>query len=149
MQLHNIIKSKGLVKNSKRLGRGNSSGKWNYCGRWMNWQYSRSWGGMPAWFEWGQTTIVKRMPKLKWFKRSSKFRKEYSVVNVWDIQKDERIKDWAKIDKKFLKDLNYIKSEKENVKVLWSGELSKKVEFIDIDSFSSSAKKKVSESEKK
>jgi len=60
-----IKSSAGNRKKSKRLGRGNGSGVGTFCGRGMNGQNSRSGGGVPDWFEGGQTPLFRRMPKLK------------------------------------------------------------------------------------
>jgi len=42
--LNNIKSTKGSKTTSKRLWRGNGSGKWTFCGRWMNGQNCRSGG---------------------------------------------------------------------------------------------------------
>jgi large subunit ribosomal protein L15 len=51
LSLTNLKPTSGSRKTSKRLGRGNASGKGTTCGRGMNGQNSRSGGGVPAWFE--------------------------------------------------------------------------------------------------
>jgi large subunit ribosomal protein L15 len=140
MLLHELKRSKWYNKPGKRLGRGNASWKWNYCGRWIKWQLARSGGWMPAWFEWGQTPLTQRLPKLRGFKKFYKLVKTYAVVNLWKLNEDERIKDGAIIDKKVLVDLWYIKKQDEPVKILAKGELSKKLIFQWIDAFSSKAK---------
>jgi hypothetical protein len=51
LSLKNIKPTAGSRKTSKRLGRGNASGKGTTCGRGANGQNSRSGGGTPSWFE--------------------------------------------------------------------------------------------------
>ena len=84
LSLQNIKSNKGVRKTSKRLWRGNGSGKWTFCGRWMNGQNCRSGGWVPDWFEWGQTPLFRRMPKLKGFS-NAKFTKEYNIINISDL----------------------------------------------------------------
>jgi len=38
MMLHELKKSPGRTKSGKRVGRGDSSGAWNYCGKGMKGQ---------------------------------------------------------------------------------------------------------------
>ncbi len=140
MLLHQIKKSKGYNKSGKRLGRGNASGKGNYCGRWIKWQLARSGGGMPAWFEWGQTPLTQRLPKLRGFKRFYKLVKRYTPVNLWKLQEDKRVEEWMTINKEVLKQLGYIKKTNELVKILAKWEFSKKLVFENIDAFSEKAK---------
>jgi large subunit ribosomal protein L15 len=51
LSLTNLKPTSGSRKTSKRLGRGNASGKGTTCGRGANGQNSRSGGGVAAWFE--------------------------------------------------------------------------------------------------
>jgi len=143
MLLHQIERSKGYNKKAKRLWRWNASGKGNYSTRWIKWQNARSGGGMPAWFEGGQTPLTQRIPKLRWFKRYYKLVKEYTPVNLLVLEKNENIKSWDVINKAKLKELNIIKKETELVKILWKWELTKKLIFEGIDAFSASAKEKI------
>lgn len=144
MLINDIRKSKWYNKKSKRLGRWNSSWKWNYSTRWIKWQLSRSWGWMPSWFEGWQTPLNQRLPKNKWFKRYYKLVLDYQVINLDQIQLDDRIKTGDKITKESLFKLWYIKNIKEKVKVLWRlkkiNYFDKKLVFEWIDAFSSTAK---------
>lgn len=85
LTLHTITPTAGSRKKSKRLGRGNASGKGTFCGRGMNGQNSRAGGGVPDWFEGGQTPLFRRMPKLRGFS-NVKFKKEFNVVNLSSIE---------------------------------------------------------------
>lgn len=82
---HSIKPTTGSRKKSKRLGRGNGSGKGTYSSRGMNGQNCRSGGGVPDWFEGGQTPLFRRMPKLKGFSNAM-FKTEYNVVNLDAIE---------------------------------------------------------------
>jgi len=142
MLQHEIKRSKGLNKKSKRLGRGNASGKGNYSTKGLKGQLARSGGGMPAWFEGGQTPLSMRLPKLRGFKRYYKLIKTYQVVNLQKLQQDDNIKDGDEINKEILQKLNYIKKVDTPVKVLAKGGegFGKKLVFVGIDKFSSNAK---------
>lgn len=52
----------------------------------MNGQNCRAGGGVPDWFEGGQTPLFRRMPKLKGFSNSM-FKKHFNIINVSDVQK--------------------------------------------------------------
>ena len=140
MLLHQLKRSKWYNNPGKRLGRGNASWKGNYCWRWIKGQLARSGWWMPAWFEGWQTPLTQRLPKLRGFKRFYKLVKTYSIVNLWRLNEDNRIKDGDTITKELLVKFNYIKSEKEPVKVLAKWELTKKLNFEWIEAFSSKAK---------
>lgn len=143
MKIHQFTRSKWLTDKSKRKGRGNGSWKWNYSGKWLKWQKARSGFSMKPFFEWGQTSIVQRIPKAKWFKRHYKLVTEYSVINLSKLQDDVRILDGMEITKTVLKDLWYIKNESLLVKILWDGNLTKKLTFTNMDKFSKSAEEKI------
>lgn len=146
MLVHELKKSKWLNSPSKRRWRWDSSWRWNYSWRWQKWQNSRSGGGMPAWFEGWQTPLTQRLPKLKWFKRYFKHISEYQIVNLWKLEKDEKITKSTIINKETLKQLNYITKVDWLVKVLWNWDFSKSLTFQWIDAFSASAKEKIEKS---
>ncbi len=143
MKLHTLKRSKWIVSKSKRLGRWDGSGKGNYSTKGLKWQKSRSGVSIKPFFEWWQTSIVQRIPKARWFKRYFKLIKDISVINLGNLNKDERITDWMKISKETLKELGYIKKRASYVKILWNGDWTKKVEFVDIDFFSKTAEEKI------
>lgn len=80
MKLHDLHPSPGSRKPSRRVGRGHGSGRGKTAGRGTKGQKSRAGGGIPAWFEGGQTPIHIRTPKLHGFK--NRFRVEYAPINV-------------------------------------------------------------------
>lgn len=140
MFLHDYLKWSSSIKKTKRLGRWNWSGKGNYSTRWIKWQKARSWYTKNPWFEWGQTSLNMRLPKLRWFKRYYKLVDNYEVVNLSDLQLNNKILSWDTINKKKLKELGIIRSENSLVKILAKWELDKKLFFVWIDSYSKSAK---------
>ena len=140
LSLTNIKPNAGSRKTSKRLGRGNGSGVWTYCGRGMNGQNSRSWGGVAPWFEWGQTPLFRRMPKLKGFS-NAKFKTEYNIVNLSDLAvlADKGI---TKVDKEVLLENKLVRRKSLGVKLLWNWKLASKIDVV-VDKASSSAVKAV------
>lgn len=128
LSLTNLKPTSGSRKTSKRLGRGNASGKGTTCGRGMNGQNSRSGGGVPAWFEWGQTPLFRRMPKLKGFSNAI-FKKEYNLVNLTDLAKLAE-KGITEINREVLLENGVIRNKTAPIKVLGKGEISAKVSVI-------------------
>jgi len=143
MQIHQLQKSKGLKDKQRRRGRGNATGTGNYSGRGLKGQKSRSWFSMKPFFEWGQTSIVQRLPKARGFTRYYKLVQDVIIVNLGALDADARISDAMEINKQVLKDLGYIKNIKVFVKLLWHGEYAKHLTFKDIDAYSASAKVKM------
>jgi len=138
--LNNIKSTKGSKTTSKRLWRGNGSGKWTFCGRWMNGQNCRSGGWVPDWFEWGQTPLFRRMPKLKGFS-NAKFTKEYNIINISDLAVLAS-KGITTVNKEVLLENNIIRKKSLGIKLLWNGTIETKV-AVHVDSSSASAKEAV------
>lgn len=130
----------GSRKTFKRLGRGNGSGKGTFSGRGCKGQNARSWGGVPDWFEWGQTPLFRRMPKLKGFS-NAKFKTEYSVINLSDIEIALK-KGVKEISKETLLETKVLRNKKLPVKLLGAGEITSKV-TITVDAASKSAIEKI------
>jgi large subunit ribosomal protein L15 len=80
VKLHDLQPDKGSHKPPRRVGRGHGSGRGKTAGRGTKGQKSRAGGGMPAWFEGGQTPLHVRTPKLHGFK--NRFRVAYAGVNL-------------------------------------------------------------------
>ncbi len=137
ISLTNIKPTSWSRKKFKRLGRGNASGKWTYCGRGCNGQNSRSGGWVPSWFEWGQTPLFRRMPKLKGF-TNALFKKEYNLVNLSDLAILAE-KGITEITKEVLLANNVIRRKTLDVKLLGKWELSSKV-TISVNKASTTAK---------
>ena len=131
-----ITSTAGSRKSSKRLGRGNGSGKGTFSGRGMNGQNCRSWGGVPDWFEGGQTPLFRRMPKLKGFS-NARYTKHFNIINVSDVEilAASGVK---KINKEVLLESNVIRKKNLPVKLLGNGEIKTKCD-VEVDAASASA----------
>jgi len=122
--LNNLKSNKGSRKSSTRVGRWNGS-KGTFCGRGMNGQNCRSGGWVPDWFEWGQTPLFRRLPKLKGFS-NARFMTKYNVVNLSDIE--ALASNWiTEINKEVLLENKVIRRKKFGIKLLGNGELKTKV----------------------
>ena len=142
MKIHELKRSTWLKDKARRLGRWDAT-KGNYSGKGHKWQKARSGYSAKPFFEWGQTSIVQRLPKAKWFKRHDKLVDTYAVVNLWNLEKDERIAKDMEITKFKLKELGYLKKESELVKILWTWDFSKKLTFSWLEKFSKTATDKI------
>ncbi|MBH60832.1 MAG: 50S ribosomal protein L15 [Dehalococcoidia bacterium] len=127
-------------KSRTRVGRGNGS-KGTYSGRGLKGQKSRSGGGVPVFFEGGQLPLVKRLPFLRGFK--NRFKIQFSLVNLDSIESN--YKDGDLVDPSSLNDKGIIRKKTDNVKILGSGDLTKKLDFS-VHAASKSAQDKIKKS---
>ena len=136
MNLNNLSPSKGSIrKNSKRLGRGQGSGKGGTSTRGHKGAKSRSGYSKKLGFEGGQMPLQRRIPKFG-FKNIN--RTYYNVLNLDSIQiliDNKKIK--KDLTKENLIQLGLI-SKKDLVKVLGRGELKSGIK-IEAHKFSKSA----------
>ena len=136
MNLNNLVPSKGSIrKNSKRLGRGQGSGKGGTSTRGHKGAKSRSGYSKKLGFEGGQMPLQRRIPKFG-FKNIN--RTYYNVLNLDSIQiliDNKKIK--KDLTKENLIQLGLI-SKKDLVKVLGRGELKSGIK-IQAHKFSKSA----------
>lgn len=138
--LNSIASESGSRKKSKRFGRWNGSGKWTYCGRWLNWQNCRAWGWVGPRFEWGQTPLFRRMPKLKGFSNFL-WTTRYSIVNVSDLE--TLAKSWiTEITKEVLLAKLLIRNKNALIKVLGDWEITSKI-TLKVNKISSQAQEKI------
>lgn len=132
------LKSKvGARKKAKRVGRGNGSGHGTYSTRGMNGQNQRTGGGTKPGFEGGQTPLYRKMPKLKGFNNINRI--NFQVVNV---EKLNSFNDGDEVDAAKLYEKKMIISQKQPVKILGDGELSKQL-TIKVARVSMSARAKI------
>lgn len=124
MELHNLKPAEGATKKSKRIGRGQGSGKGGTSTRGHKGAKSRSGNKMKVGFEGGQMPLQRRLPK-RGFKNP--FRVEYTPLNLSKIQELVEKHDWTSIDTDLLYKHGLI-SKGEKVKLLAKGELNKKVD---------------------
>ena len=142
LKIEDIRRPNGIKKKGKRKGRGIGSGKGKTSGRGHKGAKSRSGGGTynPG-FEGGQMPLVRRIPKRGF---TSKFRKEWDIVNIGTLEKNKAIKDGAIIDKALLLTNRILRKKRLPCKVLGKGKLNKTL-TVKADAFSSSAKKAIEE----
>ena len=137
MKLHELKPNEGSVQTRKRVGRGPGSGLGKTSGKGHKGQNARSGGGVRPGFEGGQLPLFRRLPKRGF--NNYEFRTEYAVVNVVDLND---FKDGSVIELKNLKESGLVKKEKDGIKILGSGELTKKL-TVKANKFSSTAKEKI------
>lgn len=137
MKLHELKPNEGSVKTRKRVGRGPGSGLGKTSGKGHKGQNARSGGGVRPGFEGGQLPLFRRLPKRGF--NNYEFRTEYAVVNVGDLND---FKDGSVIELKNLKESGLVKKEKDGIKILGNGELTKKL-TVKANKFSSTAKEKI------
>jgi large subunit ribosomal protein L15 len=82
MKPHDLKPPPGSRKRSKRVGRGEGSGKGKTAGRGT--KGTRARGKVPPFFEGGQMPLTRRVPKLKGFKPPHQ--KVYAAVNLKDLE---------------------------------------------------------------
>jgi large subunit ribosomal protein L15 len=134
MDLSNLKPAKGSIKRSKRLGRGQGSGKGGTSTRGHKGAKSRSGYSKKIGFEGGQMPLQRRVPKYG-FKNIN--RKEYKSINIGVLDAlAEKIK-LDKIDIEVLINAGLI-SKNAQVKILGKGTLEKKLE-VHAHAFSKSA----------
>jgi large subunit ribosomal protein L15 len=135
MDLSSLKPNKGSTKNTKRRGRGEGSGLAVTAGRGHKGYGSRGGRKKRAWFEGGQMPIQRRLPKFG-FTNINKV--VYQIINVADL------KDMTKADvsPEVLFELKLIRKKNIPVKLLGSGDLSKKVN-IKVHAVSKSAQEKI------
>ena len=137
MKLHELRPSEGAFKTSKRLGRGTGSGLGKTSGKGHKGQNARSGGGVRPGFEGGQLPLFRRLPKRGF--SNAMFKVEYATINVSDLEKFE---DGAVVTPELLKEMGILKKQLAGVKVLGSGELTKKI-TVKAHKFSKSAIEKI------
>ncbi|MCK4635502.1 MAG: 50S ribosomal protein L15 [Candidatus Moranbacteria bacterium] len=122
MQIHEL-KTKDR-KTSKRIGRGGCRG--TYSGRGMNGQKSRSGGNVDPLFEGGRPSLIQRMKKLRGFKS---IHPKKNVITLSDLEnnfsEEETVSPISLMEKKMVRK-RYLR---DGIKVVATGELSKKLVF--------------------
>jgi large subunit ribosomal protein L15 len=134
----NTIKPKhGSKRSSKRLGRGVGSGTGKTAGRGHKGAGSRVGGPHKPYFEGGQTSLIRRIPKRGF---TNVFKKEYQIVNIGDIDKIDS--QGADIGSDVLLKSGLVRSKNIPIKILGNGEMTKSL-VIKAQAFSKSAREKI------
>lgn len=138
MKLENLKPAKGATHNSKRVGRGQGSGKGGTATRGTKGAKSRSGYEHKIGFEGGQMPLQRRLPKFG-FKNPTRI--EYKAVNVSAIQALSESLGKAEITLDDIK-IAGLADAKELVKVLGNGDITAAV-TVTADAFSASAVSKI------
>ena len=138
MKLENLKPAKGATHNSKRLGRGQGSGKGGTSTRGTKGAQARAGYEHKIGFEGGQMPIQRRVPKFG-FKNPTRI--EHKAVTVAAIQALAEQLGRAEIGVEDIKAAG-LADAKELVKVLGNGEITAAV-TVTADAFSASAVSKI------
>ena len=122
MRLNELSPARGSKQTGKRRGRGHSAGQGKTCGRGQKGQHSRSGGSHKVGFEGGQMPLQRRLPKVGFNSRMSKFSAEIRLHEL-ELPADDII------DLECLKKANLVPAHTTKVKVIKSGEIRKAVKI--------------------
>jgi len=136
MKLNELKSPAGATHRVKRVGRGIGSGHGKTSTRGHKGQKARSGGGVRPGFEGGQMPLQRRLPKRGF---TNIFKKYYAVVNVGDL---ERFEDGTVVTPELLREAGLVNKAKDGVKILGSGELTKKL-TVQAHRFSQQAEEKI------
>ncbi|HET7795232.1 MAG TPA: 50S ribosomal protein L15 [Rhizobacter sp.] len=120
MELNSIKPATGAKHAKRRVGRGIGSGLGKTAGRGHKGQKSRSGGYHKVGFEGGQMPLQRRLPKRGFKSASLKYNAEITLADLQILGADE-------IDLLTLKQAGLVSQLAKVVKVIKTGELSKKV----------------------
>ena len=137
MRLHNLKPRPGAKHRRKRLGQGESSGHGKTSGRGGKGQTARSGSSIRIGFEGGQMPLIRRIPKRGF--NNARFATVYVPVNVGELNQFE---DGARVDEMALRSVGLANGRSDGVKILGSGDLTKKLTLV-VSAISASAKTKI------
>ncbi len=120
MRLNTLKPAAGSNKPAKRVGRGIGSGLGKTCGRGHKGQKSRSGGFHKIGFEGGQMPLQRRLPKVGFTARKSRYAGELRLHEIAAVDADV-------VDLKALQDANLVSRSTRTVKVFASGKIDKAV----------------------
>jgi large subunit ribosomal protein L15 len=126
MELNAIKPAAGAKHAKRRVGRGIGSGLGKTAGRGHKGQKSRAGGYHKVGFEGGQMPLQRRLPKRGFKSQSAKYNAEVTLAAL------ERL-GAAEVDMLSLKQAGLVGEMIKNVKVIKSGELTKKVKLTGIN----------------
>ena len=136
MDLSNLHPAEGSRHSDNfRRGRGHGSGNGKTAGKGHKGQKARSGAPRPG-FEGGQMPLYRRLPKRGFTCRNSK---EIVAINVSAL---DRFEDGAEVTVASFMECGLVSNPRDGVKILGTGELSKKLN-VKVNAFSESAKAKI------
>ena len=138
IKLHDLKPAAGSNKRKKRVGRGTGSGHGKQATRGAKGQWASAGAKKPRWtYEGGQMPLFRRIPK-RGFSHAT-WDKSFHVVNVGDL---EGFNDGDTVDRAALKAKGLANGVADGVRILGTGELTKKL-TVKAHHFSASAKEKI------
>lgn len=140
MNLSNLKPAAGSIKHSKRIGRGQGSGKGGTSTRGHKGAKARSGYHSKVGFEGGQMPLYRRVPKFG-FKNMNRI--EYVGINLDTLNALSESKGIKNFDLEVFKQ-NGLISGKDRIKILGRGELNGSI-TVSAHAFSATAKKAIEE----
>ena len=137
MRLESLTNHPGSTHRRKIVGRGPGSGSGKTAGRGEKGQKARSGASIKPWFEGGQNPLYKRIPSRGF--NNARFTVRYATVNVKDLN---RFEEGTVVTPELLKEAGLVKKELKGIKILGSGELTKKL-TVNANLFTNSAINKI------
>lgn len=134
MKINEIGAPVGANRKTKRRGRGSGSGHGKTSCRGRKGAKKRSGRTTRPGFEGGQMPLIRRIPKRGF---NSRFKTVYQIVNVESLNRFDK---GSNVGPTEFKKMGFIGSDKEPVKILGSGALTKAL-TVRAHKFSESAKK--------
>jgi large subunit ribosomal protein L15 len=135
MNLSNLKPPRGQKQKQQRIGQGMGTGRGKYSGRGAKGAKSISGYSRMRGFEGGQMPLHRRLPKRGF---TNIFREEYEIVNLGRLDKLEG----DTFDVQRLVELGVIRQPKRGLKVLASGELTRRIS-VKANQFSKAAEAKI------
>ena len=135
MNLSGLRPPAGQKKNRKRIGRGMGSGHGKTATRGSKGQHAGTGFSQKRGFEGGQMPVHRRLPKRGF---TNIFKKQFAIVNLGRLEK----LDGDTFGPDRLMELGVIKKPGDGLKVLGSGELTRKI-VVEAHQFSKSAVEKI------
>jgi large subunit ribosomal protein L15 len=137
MLINQLSPTPNSKRATKRIGRGIGSGHGKTSTKGHKGQWARSGGGVRVGFEGGQMPLTRRLPKHGF---TNNFRKNYSIVNVGDLN---GFKSGTVVTAATLKDAGILsKIEEYGLKVLGNGDLTVAL-TVKASAFTKQAKEKI------
>ena len=138
LKLSDVLGRAGKKKARKRVGRGQGSGNGKTAGRGQNGAKSRSGWKQRLAYEGGQMPLMRRLPKRGF--TNAPFKRRFDVVNLRFLEKCFESGDT--VDLAVLEERGVLKSRHGRLKILGTGELSKKLTVV-ADGISEGARQKI------
>jgi large subunit ribosomal protein L15 len=135
-ELSKLQAPKGANRPSKRVGRGIGSGHGKQSTRGGKGQKARKSGNVRTGFEGGQMPLQRRLPKTGF---KNPFTQFWAEVNLADLNRFDL---GASVDMKLLREAGVVKGKWDGVKILGTGELTKKVN-VTVNRITKSAKARI------